>query len=289
MTATGSGREPRFSDDRQWWWDGTQWLPASKAPVPPPPPTQAPVAPPAPSSPASVPPLPASPTSSSRFPRWLVIVAAILFLPVTLGILIWRTKWSMRTKWVLTGALAVVVVFGALVAGDLPSQTTSSNPQIASATSRPRPSPSPVATPSPSPSPVATPTPSPSPVATPSPSPVAKPSPTPVASLLVRSNVYLGVFIPLGELGSQGHPILIGATSIAQANIIAAALIAVYPGVYISVPYSPASSWFDQPPVCTEVISDAADVGTYNDGAPSPVWGEPNQSDARAFCDAWAS
>lgn len=55
MTDTGSGREPRFSDDRQWWWDGTQWIPASQAPVPPPPPIWAPVAPPAPSSPVSVP------------------------------------------------------------------------------------------------------------------------------------------------------------------------------------------------------------------------------------------
>jgi hypothetical protein len=46
VTDTGSGLEPRFSDDRQWWWDGTQWVPASQAPVPPPPTTQASVAPP---------------------------------------------------------------------------------------------------------------------------------------------------------------------------------------------------------------------------------------------------
>lgn len=273
MTATGSGREPRFSDDREWWWDGTQWLPASKAPVPPPPPTQAPVAPPAPSSPASVRALPASPKSSSRFPRWIVIVAAIFFWPITIGIFIWRTKWSTRTKWILTGVLAVVTtgIFAAV-----PHPNTTVNPQTASV-----PSPSPVAIPSPSP------------VAKPTPSPVVKPSPSPVASpapSLVRSNVYLGVFIPLGELGSQGHPILIGATSIAQANIIAAALVATYPSVYVSVPYSPASSWFDQAPVCIEVISDAADAGTFNDGAPSPVWARnPNESDAKAFCDAWAS
>jgi hypothetical protein len=25
---TGTGREPRFSDDGQWWWDGQSWLPA---------------------------------------------------------------------------------------------------------------------------------------------------------------------------------------------------------------------------------------------------------------------
>jgi hypothetical protein len=26
VTDTGSGLEPRFSDDGQWWWDGTQWI-----------------------------------------------------------------------------------------------------------------------------------------------------------------------------------------------------------------------------------------------------------------------
>lgn len=55
MTDTAAGREPRFSDDRSSWWDGTQWLPASQAPIPPPPPTQAPIVPPSPSSPVSAP------------------------------------------------------------------------------------------------------------------------------------------------------------------------------------------------------------------------------------------
>lgn len=32
MTDTGSGGEPRFSDDRQWWWTGAEWIPASQAP-----------------------------------------------------------------------------------------------------------------------------------------------------------------------------------------------------------------------------------------------------------------
>jgi len=31
---TDSGAEPRFSDDRQWWWTGTEWVPASQAPEP---------------------------------------------------------------------------------------------------------------------------------------------------------------------------------------------------------------------------------------------------------------
>jgi hypothetical protein len=29
---TDSGAEPRFSDDRQWWWTGTEWVPAGQAP-----------------------------------------------------------------------------------------------------------------------------------------------------------------------------------------------------------------------------------------------------------------
>jgi len=31
-------QDPRWSPDRIWWWDGTRWIPASQAPVPPPPP-----------------------------------------------------------------------------------------------------------------------------------------------------------------------------------------------------------------------------------------------------------
>ena len=29
--------EPRFSDDRQWWWNGREWVPSNQAPTPPPP------------------------------------------------------------------------------------------------------------------------------------------------------------------------------------------------------------------------------------------------------------
>jgi len=28
--------EPRFSDDRQWWWNGREWVPSNQAPTPPP-------------------------------------------------------------------------------------------------------------------------------------------------------------------------------------------------------------------------------------------------------------
>jgi hypothetical protein len=143
VTETAAGREPKFSDDGSWWWDGTQWLPASQAPA-----TPASVLPQAP--------IPASSKSSSGFPRWLVIVVAIFFLPITLGILIWRTKWSTRTKWILTGLLVAVTGLAAI------AQPHLSGPQTANISS-------PVAS---IPSPTI-----PSQVTKPSPSPVAKPSP----------------------------------------------------------------------------------------------------------------
>jgi hypothetical protein len=36
------GLEPRFSDDKQWYWNGSAWIPAYEAPVVPPPPTTPP-------------------------------------------------------------------------------------------------------------------------------------------------------------------------------------------------------------------------------------------------------
>jgi hypothetical protein len=36
MAEGPSGPGPRFSDDRQWYWNGSAWIPASQAPVPPP-------------------------------------------------------------------------------------------------------------------------------------------------------------------------------------------------------------------------------------------------------------
>ncbi len=39
MAQGPSGLEPRFSDDRQWYWNGSAWVPAAQAPVPPPPPS----------------------------------------------------------------------------------------------------------------------------------------------------------------------------------------------------------------------------------------------------------
>jgi hypothetical protein len=156
VTDTGAGREPKFSDDREWWWDGTHWLPANQAPVPPPPPTQAPVESPGPGSPVLGPPMPPSAKASGGFPRWLVIVAAILFLPITVVILIVRTKWSGRTKAILSGAW-IVVLIAAGVSGQAPSglhpvasaspSPAASAPAVRAASPSPVTKPSPVATP----------------------------------------------------------------------------------------------------------------------------------------------
>ena len=43
------GLEPRFSDDRQWYWNGSAWIPALQAPIPPPAPGAPPPPPIAPS------------------------------------------------------------------------------------------------------------------------------------------------------------------------------------------------------------------------------------------------
>lgn len=42
MAQGPTGREPRFSDDQNWYWDGAAWIPAAQAPVPPPPPSTPP-------------------------------------------------------------------------------------------------------------------------------------------------------------------------------------------------------------------------------------------------------
>ena len=33
MTDPGDRSRPGFSDDRQWWWSGSEWVPASQAPA----------------------------------------------------------------------------------------------------------------------------------------------------------------------------------------------------------------------------------------------------------------
>lgn len=163
MTYAGAG--PQYSPDRQWWWTGSQWVPASQAPAPPGPPL-------APTPPAA--PIPPRATRSAGLPRWLVVVAAILFFPITVVILILRSKWSGRTKAILSGVWVVFVlavgIAGAGSSGQTPGEQSSVLASPGANTS-----PSETAT-SPSASAAATPTPTPR--ATPSPTPPA-PSPTP--------------------------------------------------------------------------------------------------------------
>jgi hypothetical protein len=97
----------------------------------------------------------ASPKASGGFPRWLVIVAAILFFPITVVILIVRTKWSVRTKTIASG-----VWIAALLAAGVSSQASPAALPTAGTVSSPTASPSPLkSTPTPlsKPSPVATP------------------------------------------------------------------------------------------------------------------------------------
>ncbi len=43
MSQGPNGSETRWSDDSQWFWNGTEWIPASQASNPPPPPKSPPV------------------------------------------------------------------------------------------------------------------------------------------------------------------------------------------------------------------------------------------------------
>jgi len=209
--------------------------------------------------------MPASPKSSSGFPRWLVILVAILVWPITVSILIWRTKWSLRTKWVLTGLLVAVVGVAAI------TQPHLTGPQTASV-----------------PSPL-------QPYLTPSPSPVAKPSPTPVAY------VYLDVEFPgpgcrpwwpdcsfeVGMPAAQVDAVIkaLGATMITNGD---------QPPDWTSGPTvvnfgseSPASWW---KVLCKEVLTTSPPTG---DGSPSIVLynttKDASKKAAQTFCDANAT
>lgn len=105
---------PQFSPDGKWWWDGSKWVPASQAPE---------------SSPAfGV--GPRKPGFWGSWPRWLTVVLAILVLPVTGFIFIWRRAWSSRIKWGATGAWAVLLLITLVVsatAGGSPATPTASS------------------------------------------------------------------------------------------------------------------------------------------------------------------
>lgn len=159
------GVEPRFSDDRQWWWTGSEWVPASQAPI------QPSVLPP--SSQATA---PIQTKGSGSFPRWLVIAVGILFFPITVVILIVRTKWSPRTKAILCGAWAVVLIAAGVSGGSSSAPQPVAQSSLKKTTQTPPPGDvvAIVASPSPSPTPSAMASP------TPTPTPTTKPSPIPV-------------------------------------------------------------------------------------------------------------
>ncbi len=150
--------EPRFSDDRQWWWTGSEWVPASQAPIQ----SQAHLTP---SQAATSTP----PKRSGGFPRWLVIAVGILFFPITVVILVVRTKWSVRTKAIVCGVWSVAVIAAGISGG-----ASSAPPPVAQSSL--------LKTSHTSPSSEAIVVASPSPIASPSPSATASPKPTPTPS-----------------------------------------------------------------------------------------------------------
>ena len=156
---SNSGAEPQFSADRQWWWTGSEWVPAAQAPIQP--------------DPHRAPPQTTAPTRlkhSSGFPGWLVVVAAILFFPVTVVVLILRTKWSGRTKAILSAVWVVFVIAVGIGSAGSSSQTPGEQSSVLRSPGT-NASPSETAT-SPSASAAVTPTPAPTPTPA-SPSPVA--------------------------------------------------------------------------------------------------------------------
>ncbi len=137
------------------------------------------------------------PKGSGGFPRWLVIAVGVLFFPITVVILIVRTKWSVRTKAVVCGVWSVAVIAAGISGGassapqpvaqsslQKTSQTSASNKAIVAVSPTPTLSPSPSATASPKPT------------VTPS----AKPSPVPVQTTVRFLNAPLTV--PRGAYGT---------------------------------------------------------------------------------------
>jgi hypothetical protein len=108
-------------------------------------------------------------------PRWLVITIAILFFPVTVIVLIVRSKWTPRTKGILTTAwIGFLLILSAAGNGASSSNTANftSNATIAQHSPAPdvalstSPSQEPSASQKPTPTPTPSPSPSPSPQAT---------------------------------------------------------------------------------------------------------------------------
>jgi hypothetical protein len=84
--------KPKFSEDRQWWWDGSQWIPANQAPVQ---------------------------TSPSRYPRWVRRLDVSdragwrWVILIALGLALAVAGYDLMTGWELrSSGLAAVVFIG---------------------------------------------------------------------------------------------------------------------------------------------------------------------------------
>jgi hypothetical protein len=104
-------------------------------------------------------------------PRWLVVLLGIAFFPITVVILIVRSRWSMRTKLLLSVAWTLLFSAVLVTSGSSSQNLTSQTAQVNSPNNETRPSES---LPSPSPSNIPSPSVKPSPTLVP-----PSPSPTP--------------------------------------------------------------------------------------------------------------
>lgn len=99
------GSEPRLSDDKQWWWDGQQWLPASQAPA-------GQVPPATPFGPTTVPSAPVR-AKSGGVPGWLAVVGLLLCTPVGIVLTLF-TNWSVKAKAIVIGVILAIGILGGI-------------------------------------------------------------------------------------------------------------------------------------------------------------------------------
>jgi hypothetical protein len=143
--------------------------------------SQAPTPPGLPLTPAPI----GAPKRSAGLPRWLAIVAAILFFPITIVVLIVRTKWSVRSKAILIGVWVVVLIVVGVSAGAKPGSPNNSVAQASPSQTQTAASPS-ASSAARTPSPLATKSP-----LKPTPKPPAKKSPAPVVTVVKFLNAPL--------------------------------------------------------------------------------------------------
>ena len=146
MSGPGTSGEPRFSDDRQWWWNGSQWVPASQAP------SQPPVAAPPGALPTSSP--LASPAKRGGVASWLAIVGLVVCFPVGI-VLTLLTGWSSRTKAIAIGVVLALVVVGGVIGSSSSKTTPTASVSVSTPTSNPATAKSSTGVKTPSPSPAA--------------------------------------------------------------------------------------------------------------------------------------